>query len=189
MKLTRKLVLQFLLFALVLSLGTFAVLRMHEARITASSTQPSAAIEAKAVASSAALSGQKVEYLATQGQSSRVFFKSSDNGATWEQLPLGLPLDANGRRMEVTAMVVAPHDPSILYVGTSGKGVFRISEDGTSVEALGMELRGTLVTKLEVDRVNPSLIRAWTDRGLYLSTDSGESWQLQKEAVAQVVNR
>jgi hypothetical protein len=86
-------------------------------------------------------------------------------------------------------MVVAPHDSSILYVGTNGKGAFRISENGTSVEALGMELRGTLVTKLEVDRVNPSLIRAWTDRGLYLSTDNGESWQLQQEeAIAQAAN-
>jgi photosystem II stability/assembly factor-like uncharacterized protein len=188
MKLSRKLVLQFLLFALVLSLGTFAALSIREAHIAASSTQPSAAAEARAVAHSAALSGQKVQYLATEGQSSRVFFKSSDDGATWEQLPLGLPLDVKGRRMEVTTMIVAPYDSSILYVGTNGKGAFRISEDGTSVEALGMELRGKLVTKLEVDRVNPSLIQAWTDQGLYLSTDNGESWQLQEEAVAQVVN-
>jgi photosystem II stability/assembly factor-like uncharacterized protein len=185
MKLTRKLVLQFLLFALVLSLGTFAVLWVREAHITASGAQPLAAVEARAVAPSTALSGQRVQYLATKEEGSRVFFKSSDGGTTWERLPLGLPLDANGRRMEVTAMIVAPYDPSILYVGTNGKGVFRISDDGTSVEALGMELRGTLVTKLELDRVNPSLIRAWTDRGLYLSTDKGESWQLQPESVAQ----
>jgi photosystem II stability/assembly factor-like uncharacterized protein len=189
MKLTSKLVLQFLLFALVLSLGTFAILGVYEARTVASSTQPLAAVEAQAVAPSSALAGQRVEYLATKGEGSRVFLKSSDGGATWERLPLGLPLNANGQRMEVTAMVVAPHDSSILYVGTNGKGAFRISENGTSVEALGMELRGTLVTKLEVDRVNPSLIRAWTDRGLYLSTDNGESWQLQQEeAIAQTAN-
>jgi photosystem II stability/assembly factor-like uncharacterized protein len=189
MKLTRKLVLQFLLFALVLSLGTFAVLWVREAHITASSAQPLAAVEARAVAPSTALSGQRTQYIATEGEGSRVFFKSADGGATWERLLLGLPLDGNGRRMEVTTMVVAPYDSSILYVGTNGKGAFRISENGTSVEALGIELRGKLVTKLEVDRVNPSLIRAWTDRGLYLSADNGESWQLQQEgAVAQAVN-
>lgn len=189
MKITNKLMLQSMLFVLVFSLGTFAALKIREARISASSAQPLSSVEARVAAPSSSLSGQRVEYLATKGEGSRVFFKSSDGGTTWERLPLGLPLDSEGQRMEVTTMAVAPYNSSVVYVGTQSKGVFRISEDGRSVEALGMELRGVAVTKLELDRVNPSQIKAWTDRGLYLSTDGGESWQLQaQEAVAQVAN-
>jgi photosystem II stability/assembly factor-like uncharacterized protein len=44
--------------------------------------------------------------------------KSTDSGATWRHVNVGLS------HRNVNFLSVSPHDPSVLYVGTSGNGVF-----------------------------------------------------------------
>jgi photosystem II stability/assembly factor-like uncharacterized protein len=183
-KLDRLFFFRFLLFILIVGLGTLVALKVHETGIAAASTLPMASVEARAVSPS----DQRVQYVALEGTGSRVLFKSEDGGRNWERLPLGLPLNAEGHRLEVSAMTVAPYDSSVLYLGTRGGGVYRLSNGGTTVEALGLELRGANVYALAVDRVNPSMLYAWTEHGLYRSIDDGASWHLWKSVTAQALN-
>src|SRR2546425_2080127 len=76
----------------------------------------------------------------------------------------------------VTALAVAPSNPSIIYARTSDRGVFKSTDGGASWNATG-GLKDVFVWTLAVDPSNPDTLFAGThSNGVLKSTDGGASW-------------
>lgn len=117
-------------------------------------------------------------------------WKSTNAGTSWTPLP-DLPAV-----LAVTTMVLDPSDPNVLYAGTGeecywqsvegssnsavnfGAGVFKSTDGGNT----WTQLPGTAsaawnsVSRLAIDRNNPSILLAATISGIWRSTDGGASW-------------
>lgn len=75
----------------------------------------------------------------------------------------------------VTALVVDPAQPAIVYAGT-GSGVFRSADSGATWQYRGQGLAGRSVQALAIDPQTTSTVYAGTNGGVFKSTDSGGSW-------------
>lgn len=62
---------------------------------------------------------------------------SNNQGETWQPYSLNLPADPNGKLPVVTALTVDPNHPGILYVGTEGRGLYRVQSGYAGFEAIG----------------------------------------------------
>ena len=96
-----------------------------------------------------------VVYLATEA--TREIWRSGDGGLTWGTVVGGV---GNGARL--TSLLVDRLDPSILYVGTDGAGVWRSTNHGATWARLGTGLIAPRITCLEADPRNPRRILACT---------------------------
>ena len=74
------------------------------------------------------------------------------------------------------AMSFAPSNASIAYLGSSGSGVYRSNDGGSSWNPAG--LSGQVVTSLAVDSANPDIVYAATGAAntVKWSTNGGQSW-------------
>jgi photosystem II stability/assembly factor-like uncharacterized protein len=101
-------------------------------------------------------------------------WRSTNGGQTWHSFTLGLPADAYGMLPTVTALAVDPNQPSLLYVGTDGQGVYRFDEGRNSYELIGgVSLYNAHVTGLVVSP--DSSLYALTNDGLFVT--NGYAWQ------------
>jgi photosystem II stability/assembly factor-like uncharacterized protein len=101
-------------------------------------------------------------------------WQSSNGGQTWRSFTLGLPADAYGMIPGVTALVIDPNQPGVLYVGTDGQGVYRFYEGRSSYELVGgLSLYNAHVSGLVVGP--DSRLYALTSEGLFAS--AGGDWQ------------
>ena len=93
-------------------------------------------------------------------------FKSSDGGATWHGSDAGLPL-------HVKALALDPRTPGVLYSAVRSGAVFRSRDGGTTWMAraplLSADVRGLVVAR-------PGTVYAWTDRGLFRTSDAAANW-------------
>jgi len=106
-------------------------------------------------------------------------FYSKDAGREWEERMNGMK-----EVHIVTAIAINPKDPSVLYGGTTG-GIYR-SEDGAMTwkkmnnglipESELMASMALGVNAIEIDHVNPDVAYTGTTKGLYRTTNKGESW-------------
>ena len=113
--------------------------------------------------------------------------RSDDDGATWhatgEQIPTGL---------DITAIVVDPEDPEIVYVSTydphgyspDDAGVYKTVTGGEKWFKSGDGLRNTDVLCLTMDPLSSSTLYAGVYSsqyrpygGVYVSHDAGKSWK------------
>lgn len=120
-------------------------------------------------------------------------WKSKDTGANWQPISDGLP------SLSIGDIAIDPSDKNTLYCGTGetnggggsvtydGRGVFKSSDGGASWTSLGLENTGS-IGRIEVDPKNPNRIFVAAmgrlfgnnpERGLYRSTDGGQSWTQQ----------
>jgi photosystem II stability/assembly factor-like uncharacterized protein len=116
-------------------------------------------------------------------------WKTDDAGRTWQSLFDGQPTQSIG------AIVVAPSDPNIIYVGSGeglhrpdlsvGDGVYRSADGGRSWTHLGLR-DGQQIPDLAVDPKDPNRVFAAVlghpygpnrERGIYRSLDGGKTWQ------------
>ena len=84
----------------------------------------------------------------------------------------------------VISLAMDPNDPAVLYGGTTG-GMYR-SEDGAMTwkkinnglipESELMASMALGVNAIEIDHMNPDIVYAGTTKGLYRTTNKGESW-------------
>lgn len=105
------------------------------------------------------LSGLAVRPLAAQG----------------EWTPLGPPGGT------VSALVLHPDDPRVLWAGTEGGGVFKSVDSGSSWAPVNQGLANLDVTALAVAASDPDTLYAAagvspTVAGVFRSTDGGQSW-------------
>ncbi|GMQ82124.1 MAG: hypothetical protein BMS9Abin05_1567 [Rhodothermia bacterium] len=115
-------------------------------------------------------------------------WRTVNEGTTWE------PIFQHAASTSIGDVTLAPSDPNTIWVGTGEANIFRSSMAGAGVYKSTdagetwsyMGLGGThTIPRIVVHPTNPDIVyvaasgHEWTDnedRGLYKSTDGGESW-------------
>ncbi|MBI2953734.1 MAG: hypothetical protein HYY30_05430 [Chloroflexi bacterium] len=100
-------------------------------------------------------------------------------------------VDLTGMRIE--SLAADPTDPTILFAGTNGNGIFRSTDGGQTWTGVNNGLANLFVNAITVNPTNPGVILAATGRGaavgeetagIYRSTDRGETWTRQSPGFA-----
>ena len=116
-------------------------------------------------------------------------WRTQNEGITWETIFDDAPTTSIG---DVT---LAPSNPDIVWIGTgeanifrssmAGCGVYKSTDGGDSFKHMGLTATHT-IPRIVIHPTNPNVVyvassgREWTDneeRGIYKSTDGGESWE------------
>lgn len=116
-------------------------------------------------------------------------FRTRNRGTTWEPIFDDYPV------YSVATVVVDPTNPQVLWLGTGenngqrsvgyGNGVYRSRDAGDSFEHLGLP-ESEHIGKIVLDPRDPDTVyvaaqgplwRSGGDRGLYKTTDAGETWE------------
>ncbi len=107
-------------------------------------------------------------------------FYTKDAGREWEERMNGMK-----EVHIVTAIAINPKDPAVLYGGTTG-GMDR-SEDGATTwtkinnglipESELMASMALGVNAIEINHVNTDVVYAGTTKGLYRTSNKGETWE------------
>src|SRR5262249_57362609 len=87
----------------------------------------------------------------------------TDGGATWTASDAGLAISrppASGIAQQVSSIVIDPTEPSILYAGTSGAGVFHSGDAGARWGAFNRDLENPDLTSLALDSRHPAVLYA-----------------------------
>jgi len=97
--------------------------------------------------------------------------KSTDGGTTW---PLGLT-----RRIteaDISTLAIDPEQPSRLYAGTTGQGLFRSDDGGASWTLTGTEL-GKSIQRIVINtKVDQNPVYALAENGVFTSLNQGQTW-------------
>ena len=64
-------------------------------------------------------------------------WRSDDGGETWRNFNLSLPANSDRMVPAVTAVLVDPKQPEMLYVGTDGQGVYRFKDGEIGFDLVG----------------------------------------------------
>ena len=125
------------------------------------------------------------------GAASGGIFKSTNQGNSWE------PIFDEAASLSIGDIALAPSNKNILFVGTGeanagggslaydGYGVYKSADAGATWEHAGLENVGS-IGRVAIDPVNPDkvFVAAMGDlfgnnpeRGLYRTTDGGDSWE------------
>ena len=123
------------------------------------------------------------------GQVNGGVWKSDDYGRTWN------PIFDRESTQSIGAIAVAPSDPNIIYVASGeglhrpdlsiGNGIYKSADAGKTWTHLGLR-DGFQVPALAIDPRDPNRVYAAVlghpygpneERGLYGSTDGGQSWK------------
>jgi hypothetical protein len=96
-------------------------------------------------------------------------YKSTDGGDSWT---FALIYPGNSRFFFVA---VDSRSPSIVYAGDIDRGVFKSTDGGKTWLGSGQGFSG-LLSALELDPLNSSVLYVGTSAGVYKSTDGAQSW-------------
>ena len=135
---------------------------------------------------------------------SRTFFVSTATGGVWKTTNAGttfrLVFGGNGDEGVISggAMAIAPSDTNQVWFGTGepnirnsvspGGGIFKSTDGGITWKKMGLD-RTETIARIVVHPTNPNLVyvaasgaiwRTNPERGLYRTTNGGESWELIK---------
>jgi hypothetical protein len=98
-------------------------------------------------------------------------FRSADGGRTWSESNVGLT------NPMVSALVIDPSTPSVLYAATDGGGVFKSVDAAASWTPHNVGLGGLGVYALAIDPQTPTTLYAGLEGGgVWRSTDGAASW-------------
>ncbi len=100
--------------------------------------------------------------------------KSEDGGVNWQKIAKGV----NGP-VDFHAMTVSPANPDYLYGWFSG--TLQKSRDGGKTWAVAAAKNINQLISLTADRQNPNRVYASTPRGIIVSDDGGDSWNVWSE--------
>ena len=127
-----------------------------------------------------------------------VYYFGSVGGGVWKTINSGrtwTPIFDSERVASIGAIVVAPSNPNVIYVGTGeadmrdsisfGNGVYKSIDAGKTWKHLGLE-NSRQIGRIIVDPKNPDLAYIAVlghvygphpDRGVYRTQDGGATWQ------------
>ena len=127
-----------------------------------------------------------------------VFYMGAVNGGVWKTDDYGRtwnPIFDDAPTQSVGAIAVAPSDPNIVYVGSGeglhrpdlsiGNGIYKSTDAGVTWTHLGI-VDSQQIPALAVDPRDPNRVFAAVlghpygpseERGIYRSTDGGQTWQ------------
>ena len=84
----------------------------------------------------------------------------------------------------IASVAIYPPDPSIVYAGSWGGGVYLSTDGGTTWTWKSHGLQNLTVVSLAVDPTNPFVAYAGTYKGkLYKTTDRGDSWFFSSQGI------
>jgi photosystem II stability/assembly factor-like uncharacterized protein len=121
-------------------------------------------------------------------------YRSADDGETWETVKVVEQLDEPYN----AALALSPSDPQTVYIGyvhnhcPLGRdtyhecnkpmpGLFRSRDGGRTWEQINAPYEGAGINEIVVHPQNPQRILVGTTRGLYGSTDEGQTWDHVEE--------
>jgi photosystem II stability/assembly factor-like uncharacterized protein len=179
--------------ALILPLGSAA----HAQDDVMQGLGPAAFLEWREVGP--AVVGGRVSDLAVDETDTRTIYvgtatsgvwKSTNHGTTWE------PIFTDQSTASIGDVTLAPSNPDVVWVGTGepqnrqsspwGDGVFRSMDGGRTWTHKGLQATRH-ISRIQVDPRNPDVAyvaavgNLWTEspeRGVYKTTDGGDSWDL-----------
>jgi photosystem II stability/assembly factor-like uncharacterized protein len=137
-------------------------------------------------------SDPRVLYAGASGGASGVrdgsLYLSHDSGQTWSKAPLSLPANSDRQVPTVSSLAVDSAEADVLFVGTDGQGVYKLTDGGTTMTALGNEFYGARVHQVVVTPDDSERLHAVTSQGLFESDNGGGSWKQVQTLPEQAVN-
>jgi len=140
----------------------------------------------------------RVTAFAADPRNENLFYVGTASGGIWKTVNAGttfVPVFDNEAVASVGALAVDPVRPDIVWAGTGegnprnsvtgGYGIYKSLDGGKTWRCMGLELT-RYIHRILIDPVNTDIIYAgaignpWaphTERGLYRSTDGGETWK------------
>ena len=119
-------------------------------------------------------------------------WKSTNNGVTWR------PVFDDKRVASMGVLAIAPSDTQVVWAGTGepnvryptepGGGVFKSIDGGITWKSMGLE-KTERIGRIVINPKNPNIVyvaalgalyKPNAERGLYKSTDGGQTWTLSK---------
>ncbi len=93
-----------------------------------------------------------------------------------------------GQHSKVLSLAVDPYNSAVMYAGTDGGGIFKTIDGGANWSHVGIPLRsvgpnkyrnllGSIVRDLKIDPNNTAVLYAATEKGVFLSRNSGQDWE------------
>ncbi len=132
---------------------------------------------------------------------SKTFFVAAAAGGIWKTTNAGTtfrPVFDNEKCVSMGEVAIAPSDTMQVWAGTGeedsrntispGCGIFKSTDGGLTWKRTGLEKSGA-IGRIVVHPTNPNIVyvaalgQAWSanaERGLYKTTDGGQTWQLVK---------
>jgi photosystem II stability/assembly factor-like uncharacterized protein len=77
---------------------------------------------------------------------------------------------------DIRALAINPANPTTLYAGTHGSGIFKSTDSGRTWVAANTALTNRYIHALALDPSTPAKIYAGTDDGVFKFIDSGGTW-------------
>ncbi|MFA6402530.1 MAG: PKD domain-containing protein [Salinivirgaceae bacterium] len=121
------------------------------------------------------------------GAPSGGFWRTTNNGASWETTTDRMPT------LGVSAIVVDPLNPNIIYIGTGdrdagdapGMGVYKSFDGGTTWEPKSNGMGEITVNMMLIHPNYPEVVFAATENGIYKTIDGGETWNLKTSGTSK----
>src|SRR6185437_5666272 len=143
--------------------------------------------------------GGRVTTVAGIAEEPNVFYMGTAGGGVWESEDYGHSWknisDKDFKCNNIGAMAVAPSNPKIIYVGTgdsaprntvlTGEGMYKSTDGGKTWKFIGLG-ETHIISWILVDPQNPDVVYAAAlghlfgtnpDRGVFKSTDGGQTWK------------
>ncbi len=146
-----------------------------------------------------ALTSGRIGDLAVDPRNRKVYYAAAASGGVWKTINAGTtwePVFDGEGSYSIGTVVIDPHDPDVVWVGTGennsqrsvgyGDGVYKSLDGGQSWTKMGLDA-SEHVARIVLDPRDPDTVYVaaqgplWGpggDRGLYKSSDGGKTWKL-----------
>ncbi|MBI4907642.1 MAG: hypothetical protein HY820_28725 [Acidobacteria bacterium] len=106
----------------------------------------------------------------TEPRGFRGLYKSTDSGTSWFAINEGLE-ELMDTRTRISALVINPRNPNILYAGTAGSGIFRSTDGGATWSPFNDRLSDLNIRLMAFAPHEPATLYAGTPSGVFRIVD------------------